>query len=318
MTDDRMYPGVRAQRWADAERLISTLRAADIPVPQPITRIAEAVEVCSTMPPGPSPSDVAQQVLDGALGGKLSAARVEALFADAGSQIATRDARGALSTAVSHDALRRIHAALNEPDGAGDQVLDAVRPRVQQATAVIAEARQTVDPHTPSDTLIESGTADQLLAMQRIRGALDELARLRTVFGLFGHIGVSSPPWPLWDTPAGLRLESIDTAALLCAADGRTAVDLSPVFRHPSGPAGAWLHIGPATVRTVTEARELARQLAEAAWANLNVQHHDAVNPYAPPGSEPQPPEKCLTATERAALEARERRARRNKHPGAY
>lgn len=247
------------------EPFVTSLGTVGLPVPATLQAILDAMGTIRGQATGSSASSIGGALLDDLIAGHATADEITKSIEDAAVSEALAGARSNIRGDLLKLAVKRFHKALI--DGAADEILDELRPRVTAAVAKFTAARAADVPlHLSPTEFMNTATPAQLVAWQDVRVAC---ATLDQVAGFLRPLG------PLGDLPVVGNYEEYSKypvphyAAFFLGAGALGAT--VEAFASPNKNAqdvrtSVWLRI-PVKLSTVAEANEAMRAWAESAWA---------------------------------------------------
>jgi hypothetical protein len=228
--------------------------------PESLTRLLDVVVAVQSAPTAPNP---AAKLVDAAVAGKASSpTEIAKLVSDAAKTEQEIAYFRRLQADIAKDAMVRFGAELRS--GAGDLILDSIRPQLDETAAAIAAATAAVDISWTPDRLVSEGNPEQLAAWQQLPSLVarvDKIAALVAGFGRRGTFSLIDEPGHLVHNElVGLR----DEALFLTDSDPWQASDFVNA-RRADWRSSPWVRLKP-RLNTVGEAKERLRVQCEAAW----------------------------------------------------
>lgn len=185
---------------AHCKRLVSSIKAFDIPVPKPLL---DTLDAWQRMKSFAAPSDaVANEIKDKIVRGELTDAQLATLAAKGAAEQAARDY---VASITGHETLyvRRFHDALDA--GIADEIIDALRPKVDQAMAGVAAAKEHINGDESLEAFLNHADAEALDAWQSLPGYIATLDRAENILNDF----LPGSSFPLFESsPATLRMSA--------------------------------------------------------------------------------------------------------------
>jgi hypothetical protein len=249
-------------RHADA--LVAAVESLKVAPPTRLTNLVRAYEVITT---SVQITDPAAAIVDAAVAGELTTAKLDKMCASAVAYKAAVEYRSTLAQRADRPCTKRFAALLAEGDA--DAILDGLRPAFDDAATRLAAVREMVDPSSSAEALATTATPEQLQAWRTlpdILTLLERISRVATTFGVLGR-------FPLVDDPRreigsirshgyGLRDE-----AILCVEGDLDQVSQVFAQPHPVGDVrtSPWLRLRP-KLFTIGEAGERLRAWSESVF----------------------------------------------------
>jgi len=264
-----------ATALADARNINRMVEAEGGMVPKVLVDILAGADALAAQPEATDPM---RAILDAAVAGELNARKVDELIAEAALASSVAALRGELRRDTDVLFVAAYDQAL--ADGAADTVIDSLCPQFDAAAKVLTTVREIVDMSLDPQSLLNTATAKQLAAYQKLASAIATVGRLSTVVVQFGMRSIT---FPQIERPANLETAWIGDVALMCTeGDLRHA---SSVFRErPGNDPGSspWMRVAP-RLNSIGEVRERVRAFAEGAWPQAQGPNvgDGRVNPYA-------------------------------------
>jgi hypothetical protein len=294
-----------ATSFTDARSLNRSIEALGVEVPRVLVDIVAGFDALAELP---TPTDSSTAIVRAAVAGELDHDLLNHLVLQAALDKTVSDYRGQLRLNTERLFLVAYDKALH--DGAADQVIDALRPQVDAASATIQAAREFIDIRMSAEDFIASAGPDQLAAYQSLAPAISQLNEVSAV--VVRHFGMRSITFPQVLRPvAAGETQWIEDNALFFT-DDLGWLRACDVFRAQEGNTpreSKWLRIGIPRLSTVAEAREKLRAWAEGAWRqqqgdNLD-DERERLNPFRIP--EPDEPHVSYEGSLWGEAAARER-----------
>jgi hypothetical protein len=271
----------------DCKQFAAAITAVGGVVPDTLGHILSAHTLLSSPGRAQRPEDA---ILDAALDGSLTAAKLDKLLPAAATAHAANIYRQELARNSEHVLLGAWHRALKA--GAADQILDSVRDRFQAAAEAIAKARSLFNHESSPEHVLASGEPGTIEAWQQLDGHLRIVSKIGAIAAQFGPRLGNFPQITEFAAGENFRL----TDAAIMATAGPLVTD-SALFQRPDQGhrTSPWARCT-LKLHTIAEAQARYNEWAaeehdrihsgpRGGWIDQNGKVHEhpkPTNPYAP------------------------------------
>jgi hypothetical protein len=167
--------------FRDAVRLAGAITALGAEVPAVLGHLLTSYEVLSTPAPSGRPED---EIMDCALGGKLTAKRLAELAPAAAAAASTIAYIRELARNSEHTLLGAWHREIAA--GAADAILDSLRPNFVKHAAAIEEARSMINAESSAEQILATAQPGLVDVWQQLPTHLSVVSKIGAIAAQFG------------------------------------------------------------------------------------------------------------------------------------